>query len=71
MRLRKIEYAFLVLAVLSVVAFGHWLQIEINRVARVRSFRDSGGDLACVGITAADIELSNLDTIWCGSVGHE
>jgi hypothetical protein len=66
MRLRKIEYASLVVAVLSVVWFGNWFQNEMDRVARARSLRSN-----CPGTITADLLRVGSRTIQCGVVSRE
>jgi len=69
LRLRKVEYGFLAIAVLSVVSFGCWLQNEMNWAARMRSQRESNARLECAGIETITIGQDEPDTIWCGPVG--
>ncbi|CAG4891335.1 hypothetical protein [Paraburkholderia saeva] len=73
MRLRKIEFAFLAVAVMSVVGFGGWLQREMDRAARARSQRvvsdveDSRNNCS----DAVNRRSGQQDTMWCGTVGRD
>jgi len=69
LRLRKVEYVFLAVAVLSVVSFGCWLQNELGWAARMRSQRESNARLECAGIETIIYGQDEPDTIWCGPVG--
>lgn len=73
MRLRKIECAFLAVAVMSVVGFGNWLQREMDRAARSRNQRvvsdvqDSRNNCS----DAVNRRSGQQDTIWCGAVARD
>lgn len=70
MRLRKIEFAFLAIAVVSVVGFGTWLQREMDRAARTRNQR-TVDDVHNNCSDAVNRRSSHLDTIWCGAVARD
>ncbi|CAG4892447.1 hypothetical protein [Paraburkholderia gardini] len=73
MRLRKIEYAFLAVAVISVVGFGNWLQREMDRAARSRNQRvasDMTDSRNHCG-DALNRRSAQQDTIWCGAVARD
>ncbi len=73
MRLRKIEFACLAVAVVSIVGFGNWLQREMDRAARARSQRvvsdvqESRNNCS----DAVNSRSGQQDTMWCGTVARD
>jgi hypothetical protein len=69
MRLGKIEYASLAVALLSVVCFAQWLQNAMDRAGQTRErleVEDAGG--SCPGATTTGLALNDVGTIWCGVI---
>lgn len=73
MRLRKIEFAFLAVAVMSVVGFGSWLQREMDRAARTRNQRvvSDVHDARNNCSDAVNRHTGQQDAIWCGAVARD
>ncbi|SEB23330.1 hypothetical protein SAMN05192564_11199 [Paraburkholderia sartisoli] len=73
MRLRKIEFAFLAVAVMSIVGFGNWLQREMDRAARTRNQRVASDthDVRNNCSDAVNRRPGQQHTIWCGAVARD
>ncbi|MDE1180778.1 hypothetical protein [Paraburkholderia sp.] len=85
MIVRKAEWICVAVAVVSVVAFGGWLQGELRRAAELRTAQNAGANGVaagvgaavgvgavvgnCPGTTAPDSSHVQQRTMWCGAIG--